>query len=43
MSALPFISDINMLGYGKCIVYLDAEVAQRALDFRVSQQQLDGA
>ena len=33
----PGISDINLLGYGECIVYLDAEVAHRALDFGVSQ------
>ena len=39
----PGISDINLLGYGECIVNLDAEVAHRALDFGVSQEQLDRA
>ena len=33
----PGISDINLLGYGECIVYLDAEVAHGALDLGVSQ------
>ena len=33
----PGISDINLLGYGKSVVHLDAEVTHRALDFRVSQ------
>jgi hypothetical protein len=39
----PSISDINLLGYGECIVYLDAKVTHRAFDFGVSQQQLDRA
>jgi hypothetical protein len=39
----PGISDINLLGYGESIVYLDAEVAYRALDLGVTQQQLDRA
>jgi hypothetical protein len=39
----PGISDINLLGYGEGIVYLDAEVAHRALDLFVSQKQLHGA
>jgi len=39
----PGVSDINLLGYGESIIHLDAEVAYRALDLRVSQQQLDGA
>jgi len=33
----PGISDINLLSYGECTGYLDAEVAHRALDFGVSQ------
>ena len=32
----PGISGVNLLGYGECIIYLDAEVAHRALDFGVS-------
>ena len=33
----PGISDINLFSYGKCIVYLDAEVAHRAFYFGVAQ------
>ena len=43
MSALPGISDINLLGYGKCIVYLDAKVTNCAFDLRMSQKQLDSS
>ena len=33
----PGMSDVNLLGYGKGIVYLDSEVTHRALNFGVSQ------
>jgi hypothetical protein len=33
----PGISDINLFGYGECIVYLDAEIAHRALNFDVAR------
>ena len=32
----PGISDINLLGYGECIVNLDPEIANRALNLRVA-------
>jgi hypothetical protein len=40
-AASPPISDVNLLGYGKCVVYLDAEVPDGALDLRVTEQELD--
>src|SRR4051812_1634165 len=39
----PGSSDVNLFSYRKGIVDLNAEVAHRALDFRVAQQDLDGA
>ena len=33
-------SDIDLFGYGKGVVDFDTEVARRALDLRMSQQQL---
>lgn len=33
-------SELNLLGYAKGIVYLDAQVADRALQLRVTQQKL---
>jgi hypothetical protein len=42
LSALPLISDINLLGNGQGIVYLDTKIANRALDLPVTQKQLDG-
>src|SRR5690348_10851075 len=41
-SALPGGSDVNLLGDGEGIVDLDAEIPHGALDFGVTQQQLDG-
>jgi hypothetical protein len=38
----PGISGINLLGDGESVVDLDAEVAHRALDLGVPQQELDG-
>src|SRR5688500_11037300 len=43
MSALPGISDIDLLGYGKCIINFDAEVAHCAFNFGMAQEQLDGS
>jgi hypothetical protein len=39
-SALPGSSDINLFSYGESVVDLNAEIAHRALDLLVSQQQL---
>jgi hypothetical protein len=36
----PGNSHINLLGYGKRVVYLDAEVPHSAFDFSVAEQQL---
>ena len=37
MSALPHYSDVDLLGYGERVVDLDSEIADRALDLRVTQ------
>lgn len=39
MSALPHLSDIDLLGYGERVINLDSEIADRALDLRVAQQE----
>ena len=39
----PSISDFNLLSDRESIVELDTEVANRALDFGVPKQQLDGS
>jgi len=39
----PVASHVNLLGYRQSIIDLDAEVANRALDFVVAQQKLDRA
>ena len=36
----PGISDVDLFGYSEGVVDLDAEIAYRALDFLVPQQQL---
>ena len=36
MSALPHFSDVDLLGYGKRVIILDSEIADRALDLRVA-------
>ena len=41
-SALPSGSDVDLLGDGESIIYLDAEISDGALDLRVPQEQLDG-
>jgi hypothetical protein len=38
MSALPGTSDVNLFRYRERVVDLDAEVADRALNFRMAQQ-----
>jgi hypothetical protein len=42
MSALPDISDINLFRYCEGIINLDAEISDRAFDFGMSEQKLDG-
>ena len=36
----PSTSDVDLFGYGQSVVHFDAEIAHRALDFLVPQQQL---
>ena len=38
----PCSSDINLFSYGESIIDFDAEIPDRALDLRMSQQQLHG-
>ena len=38
----PGISDIDLFGYRKGIIYLDAEVSDGAFDFGVAKQELHG-
>jgi len=38
----PGSSDVNLLGDGQSIIDLDAEIPHGALDFGVTEQQLDG-
>lgn len=40
MSALPCRSDIDLLGNRERIVHLDAEIAHRAFDLGVAEQNL---
>jgi hypothetical protein len=40
LSALPLISDVDLLGNCKCVIHLDTEVATRALDLTVPKEQL---
>jgi hypothetical protein len=37
----PGRSDINLFRYGECVVYLDPEITDSALDLRVAEQELD--
>jgi hypothetical protein len=41
--AAPLISDVNLFGNCERIIYFNAEVARRALDFRVTKKELDGS
>jgi hypothetical protein len=43
VSALPLISDVDLLGYCKCVIHLDAKIANRALDLAVPEKQLHGS
>ncbi len=43
MSALPHFSDVNLLGYGKRVINLNSEIADRALDLCVTQQELNSS
>ena len=38
----PSISDINLFGYCQCFIDLDAEIADRAFDLGMPEQELDG-
>ena len=38
----PGISDVNLFSYRKRVIDLNAEISDRALDFGVAQQDLDG-
>lgn len=42
MSALPFGSDINLLGDGQSVIYLYAEVSDGAFHLSVAEEQLNG-
>jgi hypothetical protein len=41
MSALPSDSDINLFGNSERVINLDAEIADRAFDLGVAEQELD--
>ena len=43
MSALPLISDVDLLRNRKGVIHLDAKVANRALDLAVPKEQLHGS
>jgi hypothetical protein len=38
----PGRSDINLFRYRERVIYLDPEIAHRALDLCVTEQELDG-
>jgi hypothetical protein len=38
----PGISDINLFRYCQSIIYLDAEISNRAFNLGVAKQKLDG-
>jgi hypothetical protein len=40
MSALPRLSDVDLLGYGKRVIDLNSEIANCTLDLGVAQQEL---
>ncbi len=42
MSALPRTSDVDLFRYSDCIVNLDPEVPDGALDSGVAEQELNG-
>jgi hypothetical protein len=41
-SALPGISDINLFRYYQGIIHFDAQISNRAFEFGVAKQKLDG-
>jgi hypothetical protein len=41
VTALPRCSDVDLLGDGKCIINLDAEVPDGALHLGVAKEQLN--
>jgi hypothetical protein len=41
LSALPLISDIDLLGDGEGVVDLDTQIANRAFDLSVTKKELD--
>ena len=41
MPALPLFSDVDLLGYGKRVIDFDSQIADRTLDLRVAQQELN--
>jgi hypothetical protein len=43
ISAVPCISNVDLLGYGEGIVHINAEIPHRALYLGVTKQKLDGA
>jgi hypothetical protein len=43
MSAPPLFSDVDLLGYGKRVIDFDSQIADRTLDLRVAQQELNGS
>jgi len=43
LSALPLISDVDLLGNCKCVIHLDAKIANSALDLAAPKKQLDGS
>ena len=42
-AAHHLVLQLDLLGYGKRVVYLDAEIAHRALQLRVPEKQLHGS
>ena len=43
LSALPLISDVDLLGNCKCVIHFDAKVANRALDLAMPKKHLHGS
>ena len=41
MSALPRLSDVDLLGYGQLVIDLNSEIADCTLDLGVAQQELN--
>jgi hypothetical protein len=43
LSALPLISDVNLLGNSQGVVHLDTQIPDCALDLLVTQKKLHGS